>query len=87
MNKLLVLIGLILTVALVTGCGASGDSGDVETARKASAAMPKTESDLPADMPEAAKRSAMGAIKQNEIQKQQMDAQADAMRRAQASRK
>ncbi len=81
MRKPLLLTGLLLFAVALSGCG-EGDAGDVEKANAASAAMPKSAADLPSDMPPEAKRAAESAMKQNEAQKQSMDAQAEAMRRA-----
>ncbi len=73
-------IGLTLVVGL--GCRGSSDSGDVARAEAAAAAAPKTVDELPADMPPEAKRGAAAAMGQSQAMQQQMDAQAEAMKRA-----
>lgn len=79
MKKLLILTAAL---ALLVGCGPSAD-GDVEGARAASEAMPKTAEELSSTgMPPEAQRNAAAAIQANQAQKEAMDAQAEAMKRA-----
>lgn len=85
MKKLFLLGALVASLALV-GCSSTGDAGDVEAAQPASAAAPKTAEDLnQQNLPPDAQRGAAAAIQQNQAQKEQMDAQAEAMRRARAN--
>lgn len=86
MKNLLIVSAFVLSTFMV-GCGSSGDAGDVEKAQAASAAAPKSTADLSADMPDNAKRGAAAAIQQNQAQKEQMDAQAQAMRQAREGRR
>lgn len=72
---------LFCVVFAVVGCGSS-ETGDVESAAEAMKAAPKSEAELSTEMPDQAKRSAEAAIKQNNARNQQMDAQAEAMRKA-----
>ncbi|MCW5942985.1 MAG: hypothetical protein KIS66_12180 [Fimbriimonadaceae bacterium] len=72
------LIGCALVLA---GCSGS-DQGDVKKAEEAAARAPKSVDQLPADMPPEAKRGAEAAMGQQQAMKQQMDAQAEAMKRA-----
>lgn len=67
----------------MAGCPAP-DSGDVEAARAAAQQAPKSADQLPADMPEEAKRSAAGAIQAGKDREAQMNAQADARAKAMA---
>ncbi len=75
MKKLLPLASLL--VLFTIGCNSGGDSGDVEAAKKAAAATPKSVDQLPADMPAEARRGAAGGIAQQqamEKQSQEMNA-------------
>jgi len=76
---------LVLTamfVASLLGCNGSDESA---AGTKAPAADPVTEiSKLPADMPPQARKSAEAAILQQNAMNAQMDAQAAAMKKAQA---
>jgi len=76
---------LILTAGLCLLAGCTGsDSGDVEAAKAAAAAAPKSVDELPSDMPEEAKRGAAAAIEQGKAMEQQMGAQNDARAKAMA---
>ncbi len=77
-------IPALVALALVGGfgCRGSSDSGDVARAEAAAAAAPKSVEELPADMPPEAKRGAAAAMGQSQAMQQQMDAHADAMKRA-----
>jgi len=55
---------------IVAGC-ASEDQGDVEAARKAAAAAPKSVEQLPADMPPEARSAAASAMGQAAAAEQQ----------------
>lgn len=77
-TTLLLLIGASLALA---GCSGS-DRGDVKAAEEAAARAPKSVDQLPADMPPEAKRGAAAAMGQQQAMQQQMDAQAEAMKRA-----
>ncbi len=78
MKKLLLLISLAM---LLAGCAGSS-SGDVEAAKAASQAVPKSVDQLPADMPEEAKKSAAGAIQAGQEREAQMRAEGDARTKA-----
>lgn len=78
------LVVVVISVGMI-GCNSAGDSGDVEAAEAAAAAAPKTAAELSPDMPPEARRTAEAAIQQNNAQKAQMDAQAEAMKRARAN--
>lgn len=77
------LLILAVGVFLLAGCTGS-DSGDVEAAKAAAAAAPKSVDELPSDMPDDAKRGAAAAIGQGKEMEQQMGAQNDARARAMA---
>jgi hypothetical protein len=64
---------LLVTAALVAavGCSSSPDNGDVETATRAAAAVPKTPDQLPANMPPEARASAASAMQQAAAMQQQ----------------
>lgn len=83
MRNLTLTLFAVVAVGLA-GCRGSAD-GDVDTAAKATQAAPKTVDQLPADMPPEARASAAGAMAATQAQKEQMDAQAAAMRRMRAS--
>lgn len=72
------LIGFALAL---TGCSGS-DRGDVKAAEEAAARAPKSVEQLPADMPPEARRGAEAGMGQQQAMQQQMNAQAEAMRRA-----
>ena len=73
---------VVLLAGVLAGCSDAGDSGDVEKAKQASAAAPKDVSQLPANMDPRARASAEAAILQNKAMTEQMNAQAEAMKRA-----
>lgn len=74
-----------VVVVSLAGCSGSDDRGDIATAQKATEAAPKSDSDLPTSMPAEARRGASAAIAQQQAMQQQMNAQAEAMRKARAS--
>ena len=79
------LLPLIVIVGLgLVGCNSS-DDGDVKAAEAAAKRAPKTAADLPKDMPDAARKQAEAAMAQGQVAKAQMDAQAEAMKKARAS--
>lgn len=80
MKKLLIPIACLCFLA---GCPGP-DSGDVEAAAAAAKAVPKSADELPADMPDDAKRGAAGAIQAGQEREAQMKAEADARSRAMA---
>lgn len=82
-NLLLGLVGLVT----IAGCSSSGDPGNVEAAEAAAKAMPKSVDELPANMPPEARKSAEGAILQQQAREKQANAQAEAMKRARAAGK
>ncbi len=55
------ILPVVALAGLLVGC-AKDETGDVETAKKASEAAPKTVDQLPANMPPEAKRAAQGAM-------------------------
>ncbi|MDR3692907.1 MAG: hypothetical protein P4L46_26240 [Fimbriimonas sp.] len=62
---------LILLLVAAVGCvGCSQDKGDVDTARKAALAAPKSAADLPASMPKDARASAAAAMGQAQAAQQ-----------------
>jgi len=78
---------LLVPIALLTaGCSGGEDNGNVASAEKAAAAMPKKAEDLPKDMPPEARRAAEGAMKANAAMSAQQNAQMDAMVKATAGR-
>ena len=79
MKKLLPFASLL--VLFTVGCNGGGDSGDVEAAKKAAAATPKTAAELPANMPPEARRGAEAGIAQQEAMRKQEEA-ANAARKA-----
>jgi hypothetical protein len=74
MMKKLIPVGLLLAIFTVA-CNKGGESGDVDLAKKASAEAPKSEAQLPANMPPEARRSAGAAIAQQQAMAQQAEAQ------------
>lgn len=62
----IILISSLAIGSVIAGCSGGGDSGDVEAANKASAAMPKSVDQLPSDMSPEAKRMAGAAIGQQQ---------------------
>lgn len=68
---------LVLLAGLAIGCGKE-DAGDVEAAKKAAEAAPKTEAQLPKDMPPEAKRAAMGGMGAQQAMAQQQQQQQQA---------
>jgi PBP1b-binding outer membrane lipoprotein LpoB len=79
------LSALLISSAVLVGCSSSGDPGDVEKAAQAAQAAPKTADQLPADMPPQAKQQAEAAMQQGQAMAQQMNAQGEAMKKAQAA--
>ncbi len=73
------LIYTVLLGCILAGC-AGQETGDVEAAKAASASVPKTAQDLPANMSEMDKKRAAGAMKQG----QEMEARARAENEARA---
>lgn len=84
MNKKLLILAVVPLGILLAGCSGAGDSGDVAAAEAAAKRAPKSAADLPAGMPDEAKRQAENAMKAGQAQQQQMDAQAEAMKKARA---
>ncbi|MEJ5170294.1 MAG: hypothetical protein WHU10_04845 [Fimbriimonadales bacterium] len=73
------MLALVLGFGVLAGCSGS-DSGDVEKAKEAAEKAPKSVDELPADMPEQARRNAAAAIEQAKARQQfEGDAQAKAM--------
>ena len=81
MMKTLLPFALALVALAAVGCGSGGDSGDVEAAKKAAAAVPKKVEDLPANMPPEARRGAEAGIKQA-AEMEKMQQQQEAARKA-----
>ena len=77
MKKLNYLTLVILALGAF-GCGSGGDSGDVEAAKKAAAAIPKKVEDLPSTMPPDARKGAAAGMKQAEAMQKMMNDQAAA---------
>lgn len=77
------LLILALGLCLLAGC-TGPDSGNVDAAKEAAAAAPKSVDELPADMPDEAKRGAAAAIGQGKEMQDKMNAEADARARAMA---
>lgn len=65
---------LIALAGLLVGCS-KDETGDVEAAKKAAEAAPKTEAQLPANMPPEAKRAAMGGMGAQQAMAQQAQQQ------------
>lgn len=80
MRKLL--ISTLAIGGILAGCSGGGDPGDVETAKKAAEAAPKSVDQLPADMPPEARRAAEAAMGQKAAMSEQMSKENEARKRA-----
>lgn len=74
---------LLIAACLLAGCS-QADSGNVEAAKAAAQAAPRSVDELPADMPPEAKRSAGAAISQGQQMEAKMNAENEARARAMA---
>jgi PBP1b-binding outer membrane lipoprotein LpoB len=64
MKKFLLALTVAAGTLLMAGCEGPGETGDVESAKKAAAQAPKSADQLPADMPPQARAAAQSAMGQ-----------------------
>lgn len=76
---------IVISIAIggvLAGCSGGGDPGDVDAAKKAADAAPKSVDQLPADMPPEARRAAEAAMGQKSAMSEQMAKENEARKRA-----
>lgn len=64
MTKYLLALVALVGASFIVGCDGPGESGDVDGAKKAAQAAPKSADQLPAEMPPQARNAAASAMGQ-----------------------